>query len=191
MKAGVGRNEPCPCGSGRKFKVCCGLAPRTHGADEPGSRGHGEDGSADPSAGRFRFEAGAYGGPGGYFPSVACLKRDEQGEWGYHFVLVIPDAVRDDEDTATLESGDHLFEAFRGQPVPEAIAVRLRNFGYVSVSGFRVIGGGSDDGPGFVSGVDEHDGSQFAVSQQREPDDPSGRGPRFRTARARPARRSR
>ncbi len=22
--AGVGRNEPCPCGSGRKFKRCCG-----------------------------------------------------------------------------------------------------------------------------------------------------------------------
>jgi len=20
----VGRNEPCPCGSGRKFKNCCG-----------------------------------------------------------------------------------------------------------------------------------------------------------------------
>ncbi|MEJ5170350.1 MAG: SEC-C metal-binding domain-containing protein [Fimbriimonadales bacterium] len=23
---GVGRNDPCPCGSGRKFKACC--APR-------------------------------------------------------------------------------------------------------------------------------------------------------------------
>lgn len=22
----VGRNEPCPCGSGRKFKDCCGKA---------------------------------------------------------------------------------------------------------------------------------------------------------------------
>ena len=21
---GVGRNDPCPCGSGRKFKKCCG-----------------------------------------------------------------------------------------------------------------------------------------------------------------------
>lgn len=21
---GTGRNEPCPCGSGRKYKVCCG-----------------------------------------------------------------------------------------------------------------------------------------------------------------------
>src|SRR6188474_3371814 len=23
MKPSVGRNEPCPCGSGRKFKTCC------------------------------------------------------------------------------------------------------------------------------------------------------------------------
>ncbi|WP_428303892.1 SEC-C metal-binding domain-containing protein [Lacipirellula sp.] len=22
-----GRNAPCPCGSGRKFKVCCGVLP--------------------------------------------------------------------------------------------------------------------------------------------------------------------
>ncbi|MEK9984096.1 MAG: SEC-C metal-binding domain-containing protein [Opitutae bacterium] len=22
----VGRNEPCPCGSGKKFKKCCGRA---------------------------------------------------------------------------------------------------------------------------------------------------------------------
>jgi uncharacterized protein len=30
--AKVGRNEPCPCGSGRKFKHCCGLStdPATH-----------------------------------------------------------------------------------------------------------------------------------------------------------------
>lgn len=24
--AGIGRNDPCPCGSGRKFKKCCGAA---------------------------------------------------------------------------------------------------------------------------------------------------------------------
>ena len=26
---GVGRNDPCPCGSGRKFKQCCQSSPRT------------------------------------------------------------------------------------------------------------------------------------------------------------------
>jgi uncharacterized protein YecA (UPF0149 family) len=25
-KPKVGRNAPCPCGSGRKFKQCCGAA---------------------------------------------------------------------------------------------------------------------------------------------------------------------
>jgi Predicted metal-binding protein related to the C-terminal domain of SecA len=24
----VGRNDPCPCGSGKKYKKCCGLALR-------------------------------------------------------------------------------------------------------------------------------------------------------------------
>lgn len=26
----VGRNDPCPCGSGRKYKLCCGAAPAVH-----------------------------------------------------------------------------------------------------------------------------------------------------------------
>lgn len=26
----VGRNDPCPCGSGKKFKKCCGAAPTIH-----------------------------------------------------------------------------------------------------------------------------------------------------------------
>jgi uncharacterized protein len=30
MAPKVGRNEPCPCGSGRKFKKCCGLAEGLH-----------------------------------------------------------------------------------------------------------------------------------------------------------------
>lgn len=25
----AGRNDPCPCGSGKKFKKCCESAPRT------------------------------------------------------------------------------------------------------------------------------------------------------------------
>ena len=27
----VGRNERCPCGSGKKFKACCGLKERSRG----------------------------------------------------------------------------------------------------------------------------------------------------------------
>lgn len=28
VRRDVGRNEPCPCGSGRKFKACCAIAPK-------------------------------------------------------------------------------------------------------------------------------------------------------------------
>jgi SWIM/SEC-C metal-binding protein len=28
----VGRNDPCPCGSGRKYKRCCASAARAQGA---------------------------------------------------------------------------------------------------------------------------------------------------------------
>ncbi|MDH3605328.1 MAG: SEC-C metal-binding domain-containing protein, partial [Candidatus Tectomicrobia bacterium] len=27
MKAKIGRNDPCPCGSGKKFKKCCVTRP--------------------------------------------------------------------------------------------------------------------------------------------------------------------
>ena len=30
MSTKVGRNEPCPCGSGKKFKKCCGSAAELH-----------------------------------------------------------------------------------------------------------------------------------------------------------------
>ena len=31
----VGRNEPCPCGSEKKFKKCCSIAAPPPSADEP------------------------------------------------------------------------------------------------------------------------------------------------------------
>ena len=30
----VGRNDPCPCGSGKKYKKCCGAAVSTTSEDE-------------------------------------------------------------------------------------------------------------------------------------------------------------
>ena len=30
MRGKVGRNDPCPCGSGKKFKKCCGAAAELH-----------------------------------------------------------------------------------------------------------------------------------------------------------------
>lgn len=30
MAENVGRNDPCPCGSGKKFKKCCGVQKKMH-----------------------------------------------------------------------------------------------------------------------------------------------------------------
>lgn len=90
-------------------------------------------------------------------PSIACLRPDGRVEWAYHFVLVIPGAVRDDAEVAALEATEHLVDAFEGGAVPETVALRLRSAGYVSVTHFRVVGGGSRHGEGFVPGVSECD----------------------------------
>lgn len=31
MKEKIGRNDPCPCGSGKKYKACCMTAPTATG----------------------------------------------------------------------------------------------------------------------------------------------------------------
>jgi hypothetical protein len=90
-------------------------------------------------AGRFRFQAGSYGVPGGGFlSSIACLRREPDGDWVYRFVLVVPDSPLDEEGIASLEAGHHLFQAFQGNAAPEAIAERLKAYGYISVSGFEI-----------------------------------------------------
>src|SRR5881397_3066838 len=37
MSTKIGRNNPCPCGSGKKYKQCCGNAAVVV---EPGRKGH-------------------------------------------------------------------------------------------------------------------------------------------------------
>ena len=39
MSAKIGRNDPCPCGSGRKYKHCCDGAAATRDPDEKGHAG--------------------------------------------------------------------------------------------------------------------------------------------------------
>jgi hypothetical protein len=53
----------------------------------------------------------------------------------------VPDSVLDTEEIASLEAGHHLLQAFRGNATPEAIAERLKAYGYVSVSGFEIAKG--------------------------------------------------
>jgi hypothetical protein len=108
----------------------------------------------DGGSSRFRFQAGSYGVPGGFLPSITCLKREGGGDWAYHFVLVIPDSECEDEETAFLAAGEHLSAAFRGDSSPEMLARRLKDLGYVSVSGFRLAGGVTASGAGFVPAMD-------------------------------------
>ena len=39
-KQKVGRNDPCPCGSGKKYKKCCGMVnDLIEASDDPFTRG--------------------------------------------------------------------------------------------------------------------------------------------------------
>ncbi len=57
MSAKIGRNEPCPCGSGRKYKHCCGRAATTREPEEKGHAGAVER-ALDWLASRHRNAAG-------------------------------------------------------------------------------------------------------------------------------------
>jgi len=71
-----GRNSPCPCGSGKKYKRCCEKRKPNEGNQLP--------------PGRFRYEAGSYGGPGrGYVPSIIGYKEVGPYSWTEHLCLVL------------------------------------------------------------------------------------------------------
>ncbi len=93
-------------------------------------------------AGRFRYEDGSYGVPGGYVPSILCYKETAQDSWVEHFCLVKPDTVFDEEDSASEAAAIHLAEARAVVDVggsPQDFALSLRHEGYKSMSDFRVI----------------------------------------------------
>lgn len=123
-----GRNDPCPCGSGKKFKKCC--------------LGSNVEASAVGLSPRFRFEPGSYGGPGAFMPSIACLKQVRPDEWEYHFVIVRPEDLHGQEETAVTTATRDLDRAFasRSQRMDDvAVAQSLKNAGYVSVEDFHVV----------------------------------------------------
>ena len=125
----IGRNDPCPCGSGKKYKKCCGYASPSE---------------AQPSSpGLFRFEPGSYGGPGGAFvPSILCQKRMSETEWRDHFVLANPMAPHHDHDSAVAAAETDLAEAFAVKQdggTDADLAMSLKSKGYVNVTGFKII----------------------------------------------------
>ncbi len=132
MTGKIGRNDPCPCGSGKKYKNCC----LNNSAQQETRRSH------VPS---FRFEPGSYGDTGTFMPSIACLKESQPGEWNFHFVLVRPATVHAEEGEAFAAAKNDLEAAFaqREQIGSDlAVAKYLRARGYVSVEGYKI----ADDG---------------------------------------------
>lgn len=128
----------------------------------------------DGGSPQFRFQAGSYGVPGGFLPSIGCLKRERAGDWAYHFVLVVADSVHEDEEAAFLAAGEHLSAAFRGDSSPEMLAHRLKDLGYVSVSGFRLAAEATAGEDGFVPAMDPDQ-----VTPNRAMDPPPGKTARF------------
>jgi hypothetical protein len=125
----IGRNDPCPCGSGKKYKKCCGSTPASE--------------AKASSPGNFRFEPGSYGGPGGAFvPSILCQKRMSETEWRDHFVLANPTAPHHDHDSAVAAAETDLAEAFAAKQdggTDADLAMSLKSKGYVTVTGFNII----------------------------------------------------
>jgi hypothetical protein len=128
MRRKIGRNELCPCGSGKKFKLCC-LGSVSNNTPVP------------PTSGRFRFEAGSYGGPGGFVPSIACLEQWRPDKWRYHFVLVRLDVQSQVEAEAILRATEDLNHAFgeEGLAAGAQLAASLKALGYVRVDGFNIV----------------------------------------------------
>ena len=90
---------------------------------------------------KYRFEPGSYGDIGNLTPSIACLKQISKDEWKYHFVLVRPIEVFDEEDAVAMATKD-LNNAFiqknsAGSDI--SVAEYLKNQGYLSVEDFNVV----------------------------------------------------
>jgi len=124
----VGRNDPCPCGSGKKYKKCC-----MHSSEqEPQPR---------PSP-RFRFEPGSYGGSGTFVPSLACLEQTAPDRWEYYFVLVDPSRVYAAEELAVSQAEKDLEAAFIQKEQSGSdyvVGEYLRDKGYMSVTDFKIV----------------------------------------------------
>ena len=128
MNKSVGRNDPCPCGSGKKYKKCC-LNKDTRNTNSEIKT-------------LYRFESGSYGDVGGFMPSLSCLKLTQKEEWEYHFVLVKPESVYSDEDRASAEAENDLSEANKVKVAGGSdaeLAMELKRKGYLSVDDFNVV----------------------------------------------------
>ena len=130
--AKIGRNTPCPCGSGKKYKHCC-------------ERKEKEIEQRKLPSGRFRYEYGSYGDAlRGYMPSIMCYKQVGPDSWDSHFCLVKPTLILKEEDEASAIAKEHLDAAYAiltEGGSPQEFALSLRHEGYKNVTDFHVVSG--------------------------------------------------
>ena len=129
----INRNDPCPCGSGKKFKKCCydkELHQSGPSSQEAESPPHGEV----PQPPEFQFKAGSFGMDGQHVSSIACLKKMENDQWDYFFLLVRPNVffkTGEEAETSALEDLDGSLEYQNDVGTDEAMAEYLQECGYV------------------------------------------------------------
>lgn len=124
-----GRNDPCTCGSGKKYKRCCLNAPSSARSDAPVLEE------------RLRFESGSYGSTlRGYVPSILCYRRVGAEDWKEYLCLANPGRTVSTEDEASAIAASDLRDAQAagdGSSSVSPVASSLRTAGYVSVTDFR------------------------------------------------------
>lgn len=165
----TGRNDPCPCGSGKKYKRCCGAKASIIPA-------------SDLRRGFFRYEPGSYGGLDAFAPSILCYEEVEHDTWKEHFCLVKPGIALETEAAAAKMAAHDLDQA-RSAGVDtggaRAFAIALRACGYKKLDDFKLVAqdllepaAGQDEICEAVSFMTIESGTDLIVSYVIDGDEP-------------------
>ncbi len=131
----VGRNEPCPCGSGKKYKHCClreDQRRRQRGA-EASSTGSPIDRRLEGLLEEMRFLTRQLDGASG--EKVRALR--ERGEWLECMAAELMAEQRIDAAMEMLEERRDVFEAMAADP-PELMGRAMHLFSDELFSNFRI-----------------------------------------------------
>lgn len=133
VMAKIGRNDPCPCKSGRKYKHCC------IGKDKAKEEAPHQ---APPSMENFKFVFGSYRKAGRFMPSLLIYREVQPDEWEVAGCLAKMDTLLDNEDAAATMAREQMVQAASaGSRVGDLMgaAVVLRARGYRTIEKFQVL----------------------------------------------------